>query len=170
MSFSKTSNTVALVLRTRSIFIVFEKLTCACFFKIALETTLLPIQIWRRMRKYSLPLRLLRYQIARSICWKTRQLENLGESWLNLWTSFAMIWFMISFVFPLWVINDTRNIKSTQTTKSCNINDTGQPPTKQVWVLRRYLTEGLKLWGTLPFWKTFLNGSSNVDILICTHK
>ena len=36
---------IALVLRTRAILIVFEKLTRACFFQIALETILLPIQI-----------------------------------------------------------------------------------------------------------------------------
>ena len=36
---------IALVLRTRAILIVFDKLTRACFFQIALETILLPIQI-----------------------------------------------------------------------------------------------------------------------------
>ncbi len=36
---------IALVLWTRAILIVFEKLTRACFFQIALETILLPIQI-----------------------------------------------------------------------------------------------------------------------------
>ncbi len=34
-------------IRTRAILIVFEKLTRACFFQIALETILLPIQILR---------------------------------------------------------------------------------------------------------------------------
>ena len=34
---------IALVLRTRAILVVFEKLTRACFFQIALETILLPI-------------------------------------------------------------------------------------------------------------------------------
>ena len=41
VSISKTQ--IAPVLRTRAILIVFEKLTCACFFQIALETLLLPI-------------------------------------------------------------------------------------------------------------------------------
>ena len=43
MSFSKTQ--IELVLRTRAILYVFEKLTRACFSQIALETILLPIQI-----------------------------------------------------------------------------------------------------------------------------
>ena len=43
MSFSKTQN--ELVLRTRAILYVFEKLTRACFSQIALETILLPILI-----------------------------------------------------------------------------------------------------------------------------
>ena len=42
MSFSKTQ--IELVLRTRAILYVFEKLTRACFSQIALETILLPIQ------------------------------------------------------------------------------------------------------------------------------
>ena len=41
MSFSKTQ--IELVLRTRAILYVFEKLTRACFSQIALETILLPI-------------------------------------------------------------------------------------------------------------------------------
>jgi hypothetical protein len=41
VSFSKTSN-IALVLHTRVILMFFEKLTCACFIQIALETFLLP--------------------------------------------------------------------------------------------------------------------------------
>ena len=44
MSFSKTQ--IELVLRTRAILYVFEKLTRACFSQIALETILLPIQIY----------------------------------------------------------------------------------------------------------------------------
>ena len=43
MSFSKTQ--IELVLRTRAILYVFEKLTRACFSQIALETILLPILI-----------------------------------------------------------------------------------------------------------------------------
>ena len=43
MSFSKTQ--IELVLRTRAILYIFEKLTRACFSQIALETILLPIQI-----------------------------------------------------------------------------------------------------------------------------
>ena len=35
---------IALALQTRAILTVFEKLTRACFFQIALETILLPIQ------------------------------------------------------------------------------------------------------------------------------
>ena len=42
MGFSKTQ--IELVLRTRAILYVFEKLTRACFSQIALETILLPIQ------------------------------------------------------------------------------------------------------------------------------
>ena len=42
MSFSKTHK-FALVLRTRAILYVFEKLTRACLSQIALETILLPI-------------------------------------------------------------------------------------------------------------------------------
>ena len=45
MSFSKTQ--IELVLRTRAILYVFEKLTRACFSQIALETILLPILIER---------------------------------------------------------------------------------------------------------------------------
>ena len=45
MSFSKTQ--IELVLRTRAILYVFEKLTRACFSQIALETILLPIPIHR---------------------------------------------------------------------------------------------------------------------------
>ena len=37
-----------LIIRTRAISIVFEKLTRACFFQIALETILLPILIYHR--------------------------------------------------------------------------------------------------------------------------
>ena len=47
MSFSKTQ--IELVLRTRAILYVFEKLTRACFSQIALETILLPIQIVYRL-------------------------------------------------------------------------------------------------------------------------
>ena len=36
---------IVFVLRSRAILIVFEKLTRACFFQIALEIMLLPIQI-----------------------------------------------------------------------------------------------------------------------------
>ena len=36
---------ITLVIRTRAILIVFEKITRACFSQIALETMLLPIQI-----------------------------------------------------------------------------------------------------------------------------
>ena len=57
---------IALVLRTRAILIVFEKLTRACFFQIALETILLPIHIRRsictiEMRLAWLPQRELRF-------------------------------------------------------------------------------------------------------------
>ena len=51
MSFSKTQ--IELVLRTRAILYVFEKLTCACFSQIALETILLPIQIYAQLHSSS---------------------------------------------------------------------------------------------------------------------
>ena len=42
---------MALVLRTRVVSIIFEKLTRACFLQIALETMLLPIQISETTKK-----------------------------------------------------------------------------------------------------------------------
>ena len=47
MSFSKTQ--IELVLRTRAILYIFEKLTRACFSQIALETILLPILTTRAL-------------------------------------------------------------------------------------------------------------------------
>ena len=45
---------IALVLRTRAILYVFEKLTRACFSQIALEIILLPIQIARHEVQFPL--------------------------------------------------------------------------------------------------------------------
>ncbi len=43
---------IALVLRTRAILVVFEKLTRACFFQIARETILLPIRNLHHFQKW----------------------------------------------------------------------------------------------------------------------
>ena len=55
---------IALVFRTRAILIVFEKLSRACFFEIALETILLPIQTTYYIKQHIRTMQSIKIQTA----------------------------------------------------------------------------------------------------------